>query len=462
MKKFLPIFLFLVIVIPVLITPVTVSAATNVYDNDWVGWQAAVGGTYITEDFSDATLNPGVSVISDNGYVIGGLWWDRVDDGDWGDYGTTTWTFASPIYAWGGTFDAYNPGGPGGSIKVTYIDGTSVEVGTIPNTTQGTFWGFVSDEPFIQVHLEDPALVPYACETYEMDNMVYSLAQGVQITLLPPPDGNTFWIEALPEPTMPKIVAKAELVGIAPTPPLTVTEFVWKAKIQYTDHGRNDSETFGPRSMLGETWTSWTPDFKNIIMGGEMDIEVSVNIVGKLYQDKISFHIRGREPGKDIVKNTLGKLILQVICYKESYPKWHQFDDSGLPIFGPPSGFGLMQLDPPSSSVQIWSWLANVQEGRSRWQEKVAMSKTYEKRIRKANSDQKVNNLSREQEERQAAYLYRGGCWVGGEFQYYYIWNRTSKQWEVNPNAEPTSVTYADDAMNIREAVSLGNPPEGW
>jgi len=155
-------------------------AAATVY-TDKSAWEAAVG-TWATEDFFDATLNPGVSVVSSVGMVTGGLWWDRVDDGDYGAGVTnTTWTFADPIYAWGGTFDAVNPGGPGSSINVTYIDGTSVVVGTIPNSINGTFWGFVSNEPFTQVHLEDAALIAEARETYEMDDMVYSFSPQVEV-----------------------------------------------------------------------------------------------------------------------------------------------------------------------------------------------------------------------------------------------------------------------------------------
>jgi len=164
----------------VLCLAVPVLGAATVH-TDKSAWEAAVG-TWATEDFSDATLNPGVSVVSDWGSVTGGLWLDRVDDGDYGEgVLETTWTFDPPIYAWGGTFDANIPGGPGSSINVTYIDGSSVVVGTIPNTIQDTFWGFVSDEPFIQVHLEDAALIEYARETYEMDDMVYSFSPQVEV-----------------------------------------------------------------------------------------------------------------------------------------------------------------------------------------------------------------------------------------------------------------------------------------
>jgi hypothetical protein len=172
MKKLLGIGVALVLVLSLAGSAL---ASTTVYTNR-TAWETAVG-TWATEDFDDGTVDPPVSVVSDNGYVTGGLWWDQVDDSAGYD---TTWTFANPIIAWGGTFDAYNPGGPGSSINVTYIDGTSVFVGTIPNSINGTFWGFVSDEPFIQVHLEDAALL-LGVETYEMDDMVYSFSPQVEV-----------------------------------------------------------------------------------------------------------------------------------------------------------------------------------------------------------------------------------------------------------------------------------------
>jgi len=164
----------------------TASAAT-VYTNR-TNWESAVCG-YEEEFFTDATLNPGVSVVSTVGYVhAAGYWWDRVDDGDWygdGKVRDTTWSFAIPMAAWGGTFDAAGPGGPGSSIVVELVDGTPVYVGTIPNTIAGTFWGFVSDTPFVKVHLKDAALIVGACETYHMDNMVYSSIIEVEIDIKP-------------------------------------------------------------------------------------------------------------------------------------------------------------------------------------------------------------------------------------------------------------------------------------
>jgi len=181
-KRILSILLVLVMAGSLIVAlPLTVSASAIVY-SDKATWVSAAG-VYETENFADANLAPGVSVISNIGHVTGsGLWWDLVDDGDLSsnighEVWTTTWTFADPIYAWGGIFDAYNSGEAGLLIKITYLDGTSVVVGTIPNTITDAFWGFVSIEPFIEVCLEDAALIANACGKYDMDDMVYSVQE---------------------------------------------------------------------------------------------------------------------------------------------------------------------------------------------------------------------------------------------------------------------------------------------
>jgi hypothetical protein len=151
---------------------------TTVYADDQAGWEAAAG-MWETEDFTDAILNPGVSVTSGMGYVdvVNGLWWDRLTCPDYG-LTTTTWTFADPIYAFGGTWNPGVPGDPGAAIAVS-MDGASwVYVGEIPETYINQFWGFVSDVPFTQVLLGPGSECNGAwCETYEMDNMVYSVQE---------------------------------------------------------------------------------------------------------------------------------------------------------------------------------------------------------------------------------------------------------------------------------------------
>jgi hypothetical protein len=145
------------------------SATITVYANNQAGWEAAVG-SFDTEYFDDATLNPGVSVSSAVGYVdtTNKLWWDRLDD----DSGwTTTWTFATPMRAWAAQlWNPVVPGGPGSGIRL-YADG--VYVGQeIPNSYNNQFFGFVSDVGFTKVLMREGTQAGW-CETLEMDNMVY-------------------------------------------------------------------------------------------------------------------------------------------------------------------------------------------------------------------------------------------------------------------------------------------------
>jgi len=169
----------LVSLLPVLViqTADSASVSITVYDQNRPGWESAVG-VYEEEFFTDATLNPGVSVVSDVGYVntTKGVWWDRLVCPAYG-LTTTRWEFATPIIGFGGNWNPGVPGGPGANIAVA-INGSWVSVGEIPKTYTGQFWGFVSIEPFSKVRLI-PGSNCYPpggawCETYELDNMVYS------------------------------------------------------------------------------------------------------------------------------------------------------------------------------------------------------------------------------------------------------------------------------------------------
>ncbi len=179
MKRLLTLFVIVALVlVATLALPAMVAAVpvTTVYDQDEAGWKAAVG-TWLTEDFADATLNTGLSVVTDNGLVqaasgclaTSNVWWDRLIPGS----ATTTWTFDVPITAFGGNWDLGGPGGPGTGIAVE-INGSWVPVGEIDSDVECKFWGFVSDTAFTQVRFIAGTDPQGWAETYELDNMVYS------------------------------------------------------------------------------------------------------------------------------------------------------------------------------------------------------------------------------------------------------------------------------------------------
>ena len=152
------------------------------FQGNWSGWQAAVWKCYSLEDFNDASLNPGLSVVSTYpGYIDSGkgVWWDRLVYSD-GDATTTTWEFAQPIYAFGGTWNLADPGGPGSNIEVL-INGSWLTIGVIDNCYENVFWGFVTDLSFTKVRLRGYNKEG-GCETYELDDLVYAFWTNVHLS----------------------------------------------------------------------------------------------------------------------------------------------------------------------------------------------------------------------------------------------------------------------------------------
>jgi len=146
--------------------------AITVY-TDRPGWGSAVCD-YEEEFFTDAILNPGVSVTTVNGVVQAGtgvlgpdnVWSDRVVPGG----ATTTWTFAKPLTGFGAFWDLANPGGPGTGIALL-LDGVLVGAEILPSTS-GSFFGVTSSTPFNAVLVRAGTDPLGTQETYEMDNMV--------------------------------------------------------------------------------------------------------------------------------------------------------------------------------------------------------------------------------------------------------------------------------------------------
>ena len=376
MKYLVQILLVLVITIsPAIAEPVAVQASPTitVYDQDELGWKAVVVN-WETESFDDATLNPGLSVTATwlDARISDGEWHDRLVaageyDGSTGQWGptTTTWTFAEPIRAFGGIWDPGVPGGPGTSIKVS-ISGSWVFVGVIPRDYVNKFWGFISDVPFTQILLEPYSSLTGWCETYDLDNMVYSLGQGVKITL--PSAGDIFWIEAEPTPIMPTINCQAKVIGITPDP-TSSTKFTWDYEIHYNPSQQSE---YGPNRDISYQWPSTKStggnmqlDFRNVVRGGNLSISVSATINGHTYSDTKTVTIIAENPSVDAIKSQLGdNHTLWRIASVES--DFIQFLSSGYPLWSHDKlgGVGIMQLTPPSNDDEIWDWTENCDGGR--------------------------------------------------------------------------------------------------
>ena len=161
----------------------TASALTTTIYYNQTAWVNAVSGPFLTEEFADDTLNPGVSYTSSES---GGInpsfeYYHDVLTSESQNEPMTTWSFTPQITAYGGNWDLGGPGGGGNSLRV-YVNDLSHYVGYISNSYQGGFWGFTADNLFTSVILKGGGGDHQ--QNYSLDNMVYA----------PVPVPGTFWL----------------------------------------------------------------------------------------------------------------------------------------------------------------------------------------------------------------------------------------------------------------------------
>ena len=159
------------LLLAVLIGGVVLNAATVTLYTDKPSWLIAMTGkTIVNEDFDDAILLPGLSVVSTAGSIGGGLWNDRTIRGSQ----DTTWSFANPIMGAIGFFDL-TPGGAGQGVlwTVNFAGGGSQALsGEIPNSCAGCFYGFVSDMTVSSIYVTSGSQ-PGGAETHNMNDLMY-------------------------------------------------------------------------------------------------------------------------------------------------------------------------------------------------------------------------------------------------------------------------------------------------
>ncbi len=149
-------------------------------------WAAAAGGTPVVEDFSDATLVPGLSITfgtSLPGSISGGEYHDRAVGGA----GDPVFNFAPSVTAFGGEWDLAGPGGAGSGLLLTLLfDDNSTQSITPPtsisNVLSGGFFGFVSDTAFKSISLSLGG--QGGVETFDADNFQFVTASVPEPTSL--------------------------------------------------------------------------------------------------------------------------------------------------------------------------------------------------------------------------------------------------------------------------------------
>jgi hypothetical protein len=246
------------------------------------------------------------------------------------------------------------------------------------------------------------------------------------------------------DPRLPPIPIQVNLSGGV----VLNGEIRYSALIEYKENGRNDAtQTIAGRSAS----LSFTINFGDVIQGGRFFIDMIVpwrHPSGQAGANRFAGEssVRGINPAKGDVKARLASIELQVTAYRES--RFRQFDGSELPLFGPPNGFGVMQLDnPPATARQIWDWKGNVDAGMALFATKANDARTYPARVRQQYPD--ATDFTAAQLRLETYQRYNGGA--------YWKWDDVNKVWIRNP---PNS--YADESLAIEKSVSAGNPPADW
>ena len=246
---------------------------------------------------------------------------------------------------------------------------------------------------------------------------------------------------------------------------------VFRARIEYRDHHRWDTshdfsvEIDPPRAAS----ITLEVDFGGEVAGGTLTqwcrapwTHPSTGAAGIVEGFGPSWTIAGVNPDPRDVLQRLGRLELQAVAFQES--AFQQFRPDGSPKFGPPNGYGVMQIDnsPPPTSRQIWDWKANVDDGIRRVSGAggtYALAKGFPSRVRARLKDTTIPDFSEQELWMEAWQRYNGG-WAKNTDPgqgAYWRWSRDERRWVAHP---PN--TYAQSVSKIAARVAAGNPPPGW
>ncbi len=225
-------------------------------------------------------------------------------------------------------------------------------------------------------------------------------------------------------------------------------EVRYSAVVEYAERGRADIGVVAEGVAAG---TEFALAWGDNVRGGRCLVRMEVpwrraDRTTGVSHLCVEYRIVGENPGQDAARRRIGAIEAQVIAYKES--RFRQFTAAGVPLFGPPRGFGLMQLDTPQPTAdEIWSWHDNVEAGMRLFREKDRIARGAPARARRTHPD--ATDFTAHELKMETYQRYNGGAYWG--------WNDTLKRW-----VKVTRSRYADDCFALETAVAAGNPPDDW
>lgn len=152
--------------------------------------------------------------------------------------------------------------------------------------------------------------------------------------------------------------------------PYAEITYHWYLEITYAEHGRNYVHRVpqsGTIDIIGNS--SWTPDWAGLLAGGNnvtVYVSVSANGGTSPTTSKTGFQIHGENPTQAQLFTYANFVEAQAVMWQESTHRQFnaaRYTGTGLPLRGPPDGWGLMQRDPLQSEAQLWNWQTALQDG---------------------------------------------------------------------------------------------------
>jgi hypothetical protein len=220
-------------------------------------------------------------------------------------------------------------------------------------------------------------------------------------------------------------------------------EYSWTLTIKYVaKNNKGTSKDIGSESFRGKSTTSKWKLFEKEgggalekVVGGEATLHVETKVGDVAYKDDVVFQVLGTNPGGKAIQDFLIQLIktdyaiddaiigkiFATTIYHESYPKWSQFNSSGLPIVSPDFGFGVAQLTSPApTQEEVWNWKTHLRKAVSTYLQPATESG---KTLLSAHTPFKYKNLAKEVWCR-----YNSG-------QVYHKWKEDTKEWVCTQDA---------------------------
>ena len=168
-------------------------------------------------------------------------------------------------------------------------------------------------------------------------------------------------------PSMPDIRFEARLNNVEhPGNPL----FLWRLDMEFDGRSRKTYKHVGTGATAVP---AWSPDWGGLLAGAsKMTVSVAALVNGQsLTASRSGYKIHGRNPTQAQIFSIATRLEHKAVAWQESSHR--QFNAPrhtgiGLPLWGYPDGWGLMQLELRNrvegwDERELWDWRENMREG---------------------------------------------------------------------------------------------------